>query len=79
MEKIKHLVIDEKTGCVSTTRIWMHIAYAALTWALIKQETLSWELMAAYGAIVAGNYSAGQFMKWRYGNDRKRDVETCSK
>ena len=67
--RLLDLITDEKTGKLSTTKIWMHVANATMTHVMYRQEAITWELMAAYGAIVGGSYVGGKFLRMRYGNE----------
>lgn len=70
MSGMKNLIVDEKTGAVSATRIWLHIANAMMTYVMYKQAaSVDWGILTAYGSIVGGNYFAGQLMKWKFKND----------
>lgn len=59
------LVTDEKTGRVSTSKLWLNIGYAALTYALLRSP-LTADIVFAYGAVVAGNNVAIYWLKRRY-------------
>lgn len=62
---ILDLVCDHKTGKLSTVKIWAHVANGIMSKVMLTQS-VDWELMAAYGAIVGGSYVGLQFLKWRY-------------
>lgn len=67
---ILDLVTDSKTHKLSTTKIWQHIGFTALTYSLLRSPA-SADGMLAYGAIVASSGVAMQFIKYRY-----RDTNT---
>lgn len=60
------LLVDHKTGKLSTVKIWSHIANVIMSKVMLTQAIVEWELMFAYGAIVGGSYVAVQFLKWRF-------------
>lgn len=60
------LVCDHQTGKLSTVKIWSHVANAIMSKVMLTQQSVSWDLMAAYGAIVGGSYVAMYFFKWKY-------------
>jgi hypothetical protein len=70
--KLRDFIADDKTEKVSTTKVWMHVANVVMSWVMLRQETVDWELLAAYGAIVGANYTAGLFLKLKY-RDRGND------
>jgi len=61
------LITDNKTGKLDGSKIWNHIAFIILSKAMLTAETLTWELMAAYGSIVGGSRVAIAFIKYKYG------------
>jgi hypothetical protein len=68
---------DEKSGRLSATKLWLHVANIIMSKVMLEQQSVSWELLAAYGAVVGGSHIATLFMKWKYGNaipDRGADI-----
>lgn len=65
------LFVDTKTGKLSASKIWLHIANAIMSKVMLTQSNVGWELLAAYGAIVGGSYAGILFLKWKF-----RDCET---
>lgn len=61
----KAFFFDNKTNQFSTSKFWLNVGYIAITWVFI-QTTLTWELLTAYGAIVAGNNVAIFWLKRKY-------------
>lgn len=59
------LLVDAKTGKLSSSKIWMHVCYGILSYTMMSNP-LTWELLTAYGAIVGGNHVAIHFLKWKY-------------
>ena len=62
------LFTDER-GKLSNSKFWNMVGYTAITWAFVNHSlafALDWELLTAYGAIVAGNHVAITFLKRRY-------------
>jgi len=59
------LVTDEKTGKLAGTKIWNHVANIILSKAMLT-NSITWELMLAYGAIVGGSHVAIMFLKYKY-------------
>lgn len=66
------LVTDEKTGRLAASKIWSHIANIILSKAILT-ATITWELLAAYGAVVGGSHVAIMFLKYKY-RDRNDDA-----
>lgn len=73
MKHFDDLFTDSKTGRLSTSKIWLHICYAALTYVFVKQAHVSYEEMLAYGAIVGGNHVAIFWLKRKYNGIAERD------
>jgi len=66
------LVTDGRTGKLDGSKIWNHVAFIILSKAMLTAETMTWELMAAYGSIVGGSRVAIAFLKYKY-RDGKDD------
>lgn len=62
------LVTDDKTGRLSSTKIWMHIANIIMSKVILTQQTVGWDLFAAYGGIVGGSHVAIFWLKRKYSN-----------
>lgn len=60
------LITDEQTGKLSQSKIWMNVANAILSRAILIAPNLTWDLIASYGAVVGGSHVAITFLKWRY-------------
>lgn len=60
------LITDSKTGKLSTSKVWQHIGFTAMTWKFLQIADPSWEILVAYGAIVAGSYVAINLLKWKF-------------
>lgn len=71
--KFADLFTDEKTHRLSTTKLWVNVANVVMSYVILRQDQVGWELLAAYGAIVGGSYVGGKFLRMRYGNDTKLD------
>lgn len=71
------LLTDSKTGKLSSSKVWMHVCYGILSYAMMTNP-LTWELLTAYGAIVGGNNVATLFLKYRYrdGGDNAKSGST---
>jgi hypothetical protein len=76
---ILDLFTDDKTGKLAGTKIWNNIANIILSKAMLT-NTITWELMAAYGAVVGGSHVATTFIKYKYGggNANTDDDSTVS-
>lgn len=59
------LITDEKTGKLSSSKIWMNICNAILCKSILSNP-ITWELMCSFGAIVGGSHVATLFLKYRY-------------
>lgn len=64
------LFTDEKTKRLSSTKLWLHIGHAILSYAMLKHvsnHALSFDIIIAYGGIVAGHHTLVYFLKRKYG------------
>lgn len=61
------LVRSQATGRVSATKLWLHIANIVMTICILRQDEVSWELMAVYAACVGGSYVGSKFVGMKYG------------
>lgn len=59
--------MDDVTGKLSMTKIWFHIANVIMSYVMLRQQAVDWELLATYGAVVGGSHVATLFMKLKYG------------
>lgn len=77
---ILDLVCDDRTGKLSSTKIWNHVCNAILCKAILTTP-VTWELMTAFGAIVGGSHVATLFLKYKYrdggGNANKSDSDAA--
>lgn len=53
-------------GKLSTTKIWMNVANIILSWKVIAMDSIEWDIMAVYGAIVGGSYVASKFISMKF-------------
>lgn len=65
---ILDLLTDSRTGKLSASKLWLHIGNGILSYVMLTHEAADWELMATYGAVVAGSYVGIIFFKLRWGN-----------
>lgn len=68
------LITDGRTGKLDGSKIWNHVAFIILSKAMLTVDEMTWELIAAYGAVVGGSRVAIAFMKYKYrdaGNEGK--------
>ena len=76
------LLCDNTTGHLSTTKIWQHIGFTAMTYVLVNYmpQTITWEYVAlfiAYGAIVASSYVAIRIIKqWGFNKDARNTISS---
>lgn len=63
---ILDLLTDEKTGRLSATKFWYHVANVIMSKTMLTQANVDWELLAAYGSIVGGSYVGLHLFKWKY-------------
>lgn len=69
-------LFTDPDGTLSTAKCWKNIGYSAMTWAFVNHSvahSLDWELLAAYGGIVAGSDVATRYLKMRSARDRRPD------
>lgn len=59
-------LVTGDNGKLSTTKLWMHVANLILSWKVIAMDSIDWEVMATYGAIVGGSYVASKFISMKY-------------
>lgn len=70
------LVTDERTNRLSSTKIWLHIAHFILSYAVLKhvtQHPLTFDVILAYGGVVAGHHSLVYLIKKKYGETANVD------
>jgi len=60
------LVTDSRTGRLSASKLWLHIANSIMSYIMLKSESVDWILMTAFGGIVGGSYVAVQLIKSIY-------------
>jgi len=60
------LLTDSRTGRLSASKLWLHIANSIMSYIMLHSETVDWELLAVYGSVVGGSYVAVLFFKLRY-------------
>lgn len=63
---ILDLLTDSKTGKLSSSKVWQHIANSIMSYAFVTHLSPDWELFVAYGGIVGASHVAIHFLKWRY-------------
>lgn len=68
---IKFLYLDKDTNKPSTAKIWRHIAFGIITWKVWELPEISYEIMLAYFAGVAG-IELGQ--RFKYSRDRNKEI-----
>jgi hypothetical protein len=64
------LITDEKTNRLSATKLWLHVGHTILSYAMLKhvaQHALTFDIIIAYGGIVAGHHGLVLFLKKKYG------------
>lgn len=61
------LITDDKTGKLSSSKIWNHVCNVILCKAVLTTP-ITWELITALGAIVGGSNVAVLFLKYKYRN-----------
>jgi hypothetical protein len=78
------LFYDSKTGAFSSSQFWQNICFGAMTYVFIHisrklkpDANLSdvWQMMLAYGAVVAGNRAAIFFIKRKFGDGDNSNVD----
>lgn len=63
---ILDLFTDSRTGRLSASKLWLHIANGIMSYIMLHSESVDWELLAVYGSVVGGSYVAVLFFKLRY-------------
>lgn len=63
---ILDLFTDGRTGRLSASKLWLHIANGISSWIMLQSQLVDWELITAYNGIVGGSYVAILFFKLRY-------------
>lgn len=63
---ILDLFTDSRTGRLSASKLWLHIANSIMSYIMLHSEAVDWELLAVYGSVVGGSYVAVLFFKLRY-------------
>ncbi len=62
-------LVTGDNGRLASTKIWMHACYAVLTWKVVQMDSISWDIMTAYGSIVGGSFIASKLIGMKYGAD----------
>lgn len=73
------LITDGETGRLSTVKIWQHVGNAIMCKVMLTQESVGWELMLSFGAVVSGSYVAINLFKWRFRDGNGIDTTGVSK
>lgn len=61
-------MLKDDKGRLDSSKIWMHICYAAITYAFYKKGgNVTWEDIFAYGGVVGGSYLTKMWLKLRTG------------
>ncbi len=60
---ILDLVTDKKLGGLDSSKIWQHIAFGIMSQAMLQVQNMTWQLIAAYGAVVGGSRVAIEIAK----------------
>lgn len=60
------LVCDPDTKRLSATKIWLHVGNIILCKVMLSQQTVGWELLLAFGAVVSGSHVATYWLKRKY-------------
>lgn len=60
------LLVDS-AGKLSASKIWFHVANIIMSKVMLTQQNVSWELLAAYGAVCGGSHIASLWLKSKYG------------
>ena len=60
------LVMEGTPPRLSATKTWMHAANVIMSVVILRQNEMTWELLATYGAIVGGNHIAIFWLKRKY-------------
>lgn len=66
-------LITGDNGKLSTTKIWMNLANIILSYKVILMDSITWDIMTVYGAIVGGSYVAAKFISMKYGKPEGED------
>lgn len=66
------LVADKTTGKLDSAKIWKHIAFIIMSQAMLT-NTVTWDLMLAYGSVVGGSQVAIMLIKYKYGGANVSD------
>jgi len=64
------LITDEKTQRLSATKLWLHVGHSILSYAMllhVQNHPLTFDIIIAYGGIVAGHHGLIYFLKKKYG------------
>jgi len=60
-------------GKLSTSKIWLNVANVIMSYKVILMDSIEWEIMATYGAIVGGSYVAAKFISMKYSKPEGED------
>lgn len=60
------LITDEKSGKLSMTKLWYHVANVILSMEILKQTSIDWQMVLAYGSVVGGSHLGTLWLKKKY-------------
>ena len=58
---------NSATGKSSSSKIWTNIAYAVATYIVLTMQTVTWEILLVYMAVVGGSEIAKRVLTLKYG------------
>ena len=66
-------LIAQPNGKLCIKRLWLHIGYTTATYCVIYEsihDTLTWDILLVYLAIVAGSPVALKYIETKYGQPK---------
>ena len=67
--KLSELFTDPATNRLSESKIWVNVGKSVMTWWFVMtamKGEITYEMVAAYGAIVVLHEAASRAISWRY-------------
>ena len=62
---------NSATGKSSSSKIWTNIAYAVATYIVLTMQTVTWEILLVYMAVVGGSEIAKRVLTLKYGGQNE--------
>ncbi len=61
----------DKNGELNTTKVWRHVAFATATYLVVFSQSVPWELLLVYLAVVSGSEVAKKALEAKYPSSKE--------